>query len=149
MADPLSISASVAGLFSLGVQVVSGTTQYLDAVRERRHDVASARTQIERTQELLRLVENAAGKLTRAHNAAAAFLRSCAAIGLELKALEEFARAMDTENMPSPRREALGKVSIQAKKLTYPFHRQTMDRLRSQLERVNGMLQSAQHIALL
>lgn len=149
MADPLSITASVAGIISLGVQVVSGITQYLDAVRERKDDVASARTQILRMQELLQHVEKLARKVEPTHQTTAAFLKASAAIEPELKSLEEFVRKVDTKTTQSPSHDVLGKVSLQAQKLTYPFHRPTMDRLRSDLVRVNEMLQAALQLSVL
>lgn len=149
MADPLSITASVAGLISLGVQVFSGITQYLDAVRERKDDVASARTQARRMQELLQLVNSAAAKIEPAHSATAAFLKASASVEPELKALEQFVQSVDTTRPLPSGRDVLGKVQIQAKKLTYPFHRPTMDRLQSHLLKVNDMLQAALQVSLL
>lgn len=149
MADPLSITASVAGLISLGVQTVSGITQYLDAVRERKDDVASAKTLVFRMQDLLQLVDKVAAKLEPTHTTTSAFLKATASVQPELQALEEFVRSLDTKRLPSPSHEVLGKVYVQAKKLTYPFHRPTIDRLQFRLDRVNSMLQAALQTSVL
>lgn len=147
MSDPLSITASVAGLVSLGIQVVGGITKYLEAVRERKNDVASVKAQVVRTQDLLTLVAKVAAKVEPNHSTAAAFLKNSASVQPELQALEEFVRKLDTTKLPQPSHEVLGKVYVQAKKLTYPFHRATMDRLQSQLARVNSMLQAALQVS--
>lgn len=143
MADPLSISASVAGLISLGVQVASGITQYLDAVRERKDDVASAKTLVIRMQDLLQRVDKVAARVEPTHGTSSAFLRATASVQPELQAMDEFVRSLDTKKVSSSSHEFLGKVYVQAKKLTYPFHRPTMERLQSRLDRVNLMLQAA------
>lgn len=147
MSDPLSITASVAGLVSLGIQVVGGITKYLEAVRERKTDVASVKTQVVRTQDLLTLVVKVAAKAEPNHSTTAAFLKDSASVQPELQALDELVRKLDTTQLPQPSHEVLGKVYVQAKKLTYPFHRPTMDRLQSQLARVNLMLQAALQVS--
>lgn len=147
MSDPLSITASVAGLVSLGIQVVGGVTKYLEAVRERETDVASVKTQIVRTQDLLTLVVKVVAKVEPNHGTTAAFLKDCASVQPDLQALEDLVRRLDTTQLPQPSHEVLGKVYVQAKKLTYPFHRPTMDRLQSQLARVNSMLQAALQVS--
>ncbi|KAJ4423095.1 hypothetical protein N0V82_002224 [Gnomoniopsis sp. IMI 355080] len=148
MADPLSITASVAGLISLGVQVIGGITQYLDAVRERKDDLVLARKQVDLMRELLKLVESVSVKIEPTHNSAAASLKASASVESELKALEQFVRRIDTKK-PSTSHAALGKVSLQAKMLTYPFHRPTLVGLLSQLTRVNEMLQAALQVVAL
>lgn len=147
MADPLSITASVAGLVSLGIQVVGGITKYLEAVREGKNDVASVKAQVARTQDLLTLVVKVAAKAEPNHSTTAAFLKDFASVQPELQALEELARKLDTPQPPQQSHEVLGKVYVRAKRLTYPFHRPTMDRLQSQLARVNSMLQAAIQVA--
>lgn len=143
MSDPLSIAASVAGLVSLGFQVVGGITQYLDAVRERKGDVASAKAHVFRTQELLKRVDVVAARVEPTHGTTAAFLKGFASVQPELQALDNFVRSLDGKKVSSPNHEILEKVHVQAKKLTYPFHRPTMDRLESGLVHLNGTLQSA------
>lgn len=122
MADPFSITASVAGLISLGVQITGGVTQYLDAVREREDDIASAKTQVQRMQELLKVVEDVAAKIKPSHNATAAFLNAAASVEPELKALKEFILRIDAMDRPPPSHKILEKAYIQAKKLKYPFN---------------------------
>lgn len=147
MSDPLSITASVAGLASLGIQVVGGITKYLEAVHERKNDVASVKAQVVQTQDLLTLVVKVAAKVESNHSTAAAFLKNSASAQPELQALDELVRKLDTTKLPRPSHEVLGKVHVEAKKLTYPFHRPTMDRLQSQLARVNSMLQAALQVS--
>lgn len=149
MSDPLSITASVAGLVSLGVQVVGGITKYLDAVHERKDDLTSAKTLVSRMQDLLQLVDKVAAKVEPTHATTSTFLKAAASVRPELKALQELVRNLDPTKNASPNHEVLGKVFIQAKKLSYPFHRPTMERLQSRLDRVNSMLQAALQISAL
>lgn len=137
----------MAGLVSLGIQVVGGITKHLEAVRERKNDVASVKTQVVRTQDLLMLVVKVAAKAEPNHSATAAFLKNSASVQPELQALDALVRKLDTTQPPQPSHEVLGKVYVQAKKLTYLFHRPTMDRLQSQLARVNLMLQAALQVS--
>ena len=149
MSDPLSITASVAGLISLGIQVVGGITRYLDAVHDRKDDLTSAKTLVGRMQDLLQLVDKVAAKVEPTHTTTSAFLKATASVQPELKALEELVQRLDTTKHPSPSHEVLGKVYVQAKKLSYPFHRPTVERLQFRLDRVNSMLQAALQISVL
>lgn len=149
MADPLSITASAAGLVSFGVQVVSGITKYLDAVRERNDDVASAEQQVVRTKELLNAVVKVTAKLERDHSTSAAFLRNTSSIKTELRALDEMVRNLSMIHFPSQTHDVLEKAHVQAKKLIYPFHRSTMNRLQSRLSRVNEMIQASLQVSML
>lgn len=149
MSDPLSIAASVAGLVSLGVQVVSGITKYLDAVHERKDDLTSAKTLVASMQDLLQTVDKVAAKVEPTHATTLTFLKATTSVQPELKALEELVRSFHTTRHVSPNHEVLGKVYVQAKKLSYPFHRPTMERLQARLDRVNSMLQAAIQISAL
>lgn len=149
MSDPLSIAASVAGLVSLGVQVVSRITKYLDAVHERKDDLASAKTLVKRMQDLLQLVDKVAAKVEPTHATTSTFLKAATSVQPELKALEELVRSLHATRHVSPNHEVLGKVYVQAKKLSYPFHRPTMERLQARLDRVNSLLQAAIQISAL
>lgn len=147
MSDPLSATASVAGLVSLGIQVVSGITEYLDAIRERKDDIASVKAQVIRTQDLLNLVLKVATKAEPNHGTTAAFLKESASVQPEFQALDKLVRKLDTTKLPLPDHEILGRAYVHAKKLTYPFHRPTMDRLQSRLVRVNDGLQAALQVS--
>lgn len=139
----------MAGLISLGVQVAGGITQYLDAIHERKNDITSATTQVHRMRDLLKLVHDVAAKIEPTHAATAAFLNACASVEPELKALGEFSLKLAATKMPSQSHDVPGIISRQVEKLKYPFHRLAMDRLQSQLIRVNEMLQAALQISTL
>lgn len=149
MSDPLSIAASVAGLVSLGVQVVSGVTKYLDAVHERKDDLASAKTLVGHMQDLLQIVDKVAARVEPTHATTSTFLKATTSVQPELKALEELVRSLHTTKHVSSNHEVLGKVYVQTKKLSYPFHRPTLERLQARLDRVNSMLQAALQISTL
>lgn len=142
MADPLSITASVAGLVSLGIQLGGGIKAYLDAVLERKEDIDSAEKQVLRMQGYLQRMEDVAAKIEPTHTTAADFLRDCAKVEPELKSLGDFVTKLSTPALSYSHHTALAKIQRHAKKLTYPFHRPTMNRLQSQLARVNTMLEA-------
>jgi hypothetical protein len=143
MSDPLSITASVAGLVCLGFQVVSGITQYLNALYECNDDVASAKAHVFRMQELLKRVEMVAAKVEPAHGTTAVFLKSFASVQPELQVLERFVQGLSSAKASPKNPDMRDKIHDRAKKFTFPFHRPTMDRLETRLARLNGMLQSA------
>ncbi|KAK7919984.1 hypothetical protein PG985_008006 [Apiospora marii] len=63
MADPLSQAASVAGLVSLGIQVTTGISKYLDALDSRDEELRSATQQNEALRNTVTIIEKAVERL--------------------------------------------------------------------------------------
>ncbi|KAF3763937.1 hypothetical protein M406DRAFT_243576, partial [Cryphonectria parasitica EP155] len=73
MADPLSVTASVAGVIGFGLQVCNGVSQYLDAIKERENDLESARRQAQHMKSLLALSKAALNRTGQGHGQSTSF----------------------------------------------------------------------------
>jgi hypothetical protein len=142
MADPLSVSASAAGLVSLGLQVCTGITQYLDAIKCRDEELGSARRYVQALQSLVQTINGFSSRLGIRHP------QSLAAVGPslqfcqdELKILEALIVELSNGNVFND--SFIDRVRDQKKKLTYPFNRTKLTQLEDKLNRAVGVVQVA------
>lgn len=142
MADPLSVAASTAGLVSLGLQVGSGITQYLDAVKCRAEELESARQYVRTLQGVLQIIDNYSPRLQAQQppslTAVGACLQSSEA---ELKALAAHVTKLSGGTTANP--NFLERAKETKRKLTYPFNRTKVLQLEEKLSRTVGLLQLA------
>lgn len=142
MADPLSSVASVAGLVSLGLQVYSGISTYLDAVRGRNDDLESARQGAKTLEDTVRFIQQLMPQLHANHQMhsvpVAECVQSCQA---QLASLRDLLNKLGSSS--SSNDSFWENFRDQRKKLAYPFHRSNLNRLESRLGKVNGTLQTA------
>lgn len=142
MADPLSIAGSAVGLVSLGIQVCSGITIYLDSIKCRPGDIAYVKQQVQSLEAIVRVIETILPKVDPSHQipitAVVGCLRSCEA---ELDNLRSFiTKLTGGDTTPTNFR---GEIQKQTRKLTYPFDRPKLDELRNKLITANGLFQTA------
>lgn len=142
MSDPLSTAASVAGLVSLGLQVYSGVSTYLDAVQGRDDDLESARQNAKNLEETLRFIEQSIPRLQANHQIHVVTISKCVqSCRIQLTSLQDLLHKLGASpNLSGSFRDD---VRDRKKKLAYPFHRSNLDRLESQLGKVYGTLQTA------
>ncbi|RYP43504.1 hypothetical protein DL768_009892 [Monosporascus sp. mg162] len=142
MADPVSVVGLVAGLASLGIQVCGGITDYLDAVKCRADDIASARRQAQSFKNVLQIIQTTVAQVDSNHQVASTAvvecIKSCEA---ELNTLESFVSELigDATSLANFK----GKIKEQTKKLSYAFNRSKLDQLEARLARANGIFQTA------
>ncbi|RYP37239.1 hypothetical protein DL767_003058 [Monosporascus sp. MG133] len=142
MADPISVVGLVAGLASLGIQVCGGITNYVDAVKCRADDVASARRQAQSFKNLLQIIQATVAQVDSNHRVSTTAVVECIkSCETELKTLESFVSEL-TGDVTSPA-NFKGKIKEQTRKLSYAFNRSKLDQLEARLARANGIFQTA------
>ncbi|AEO69059.1 uncharacterized protein THITE_42560 [Thermothielavioides terrestris NRRL 8126] len=142
MADPLSVAGLATGVVSLGLQVYGGITSYLDALKCRKEDIASARQQVECLDKALQVVKTSLPQLQQEHQAPTAAVRGCLdSCSRELKGLQ----TLIAELAGPDKATSGGKEKVQAfsKKLRYPFNRPKIELLEMRLRNANSTLQLA------
>jgi hypothetical protein len=142
MADPLSVAGLAAGLVSLGIQVCSGITKYIDALECRDRDLASVRQQKGSLLKLLHVIETSLVQLERDHHAATSAVSDCLdSCKKDLKALDEWVAALTDGGQPTTGKRS--KIRDQRRKLLYPFSRPKLAELDERLRNGNATLQVA------
>ncbi|RYP90381.1 hypothetical protein DL770_003528 [Monosporascus sp. CRB-9-2] len=143
MADPVSVVGLVAGLASLGIQVCGGITDYLDAVKSRAEDVASARRQAQCFKSVLQIIQTTVTQVDSNHRVSTTAVVECIkSCETELRTLESFVSEL-TGDVTSPA-NFKDKIKEQSRKLSYAFNRSKLDQLEARLARANGIFQTAQ-----
>lgn len=142
MAEALGVASGVAGLVSLGLEVVSGIESYIDAVKSRKEELATASTSVRNMRNLLDVLRVCLPSLSARHQAASsAATFSIKACEEELGGLSELLQ--DLLDLPAQKHGIRGSIKQQKKALSYPFHRQNLDKLQRRLSRANNVLRIA------
>lgn len=146
MADPLSAAGLATGAISLGLQLFQTTKDYLDAVKGRSDEIASARQQVNTMRMSLERVRDLLLRLQTDHQASAAMIQHCVGpCEAELKGLNTLLLTLcPSSTFPSGIRS---KVDEKKKKLSYPFNRAHIKQLERQVAKVDGALKMALQLA--
>lgn len=148
MSDPLSTVASVVGLISFGQKTCNAVMTYLDAVKSRSQEIESAKKEVQIIRHLLKTIENSMDKISSRHEDSKSTVRACIAnCHKELAALEAVVSELQGSTVVEKDSCLWNNIRDQGKKLTYPFHRSKLDRLRAQLDKVTRTLQVALQVA--
>ncbi|KAK8018871.1 hypothetical protein PG991_008061 [Apiospora marii] len=140
MADPLSLAASVAGLVSLGLQVTSGITKYLDAVKCRDEELSEIRRQNGLLKDTLRIIEKTAAQLDQVPpDVAAATQRIIESHHDSLNKLETLVAQLTSSDVGTWR----ARLKDKAGKLHYAFDRPKLQELCCQAAQTQSALQLA------
>lgn len=142
MADAIGLAASVAGLVSLGLQVAGGIGSYIDGVKARREELTVVSTGVRNMQSSINVLRNGMPGLSASNQAASGAATSA------MKACEEELRSLadhlnDLVEFPAQEHGFKNSVQQQKKKLTYPFHRPSLNNLERRLDSANNVLQTA------
>jgi hypothetical protein len=154
--DPLSITGGLIGLFSLGIQLVEWGTAYVNSVRGRQQDVASARHQLRCMGEILNLIRTTI-EMLKVHEKDAAdgrgigeviggeeesAIRACVnACCFEIEALQALLKDL-TQGDNLTQNKLKGMLSEQKKRLSYMYKRENLFRLEGRVGSVNARLQT-------
>ncbi|KAK7972639.1 hypothetical protein PG988_006773 [Apiospora saccharicola] len=140
MADPLSVAGLAAGLVSLGLQLTGGITNYLDAVKCRGKELASARGHNESLRQTIAVLEATVAKTQIPQPASFQIVdHALKPTKTQLKALEDLVDDLagcDTGTWKS-------KLSNKSRKLWYAFDRSKIQQLATQLSQANMTLSIA------
>ncbi|ROW11627.1 hypothetical protein VMCG_01293 [Cytospora schulzeri] len=142
MADAIGLAASVAGLVSLGLQVAGGIGSYIDGVKARKEELAAVSTRVRHMHGSIEVLRNAIPDLSAsnqaASSAATSVMKTCEE---ELGALADVLQGL--LDFPALEHGLKDSIREQKKKLTYPFHRPSLNNLERRLDSTNNVLQTA------
>ncbi|KAK8135217.1 hypothetical protein PG984_007229 [Apiospora sp. TS-2023a] len=138
MAEPLSLAASVAGIVSLGIQVTTGISKYLDAVESRDEELRSAKQQNEALENTIAVIEKVTAKLEpTSPDAAATARQSLVACKDRLKSLKDIVAELTSPNGSTLRSR------LKSSKFHYVFDRPKVQQLSVILGQTNSAFQLA------
>jgi hypothetical protein len=144
MADPLSITASVAGLVTLGSQVCNGVNQYLDAIKCRKEEIDAAKQHIQTLQDLIQIIHNLPHpgfQSQHTFQAISKCLRSCED---DLNRRGELITKISNDD--STGYTFIDRVRERKKKWAYAFDRNKLNQLENRLSNSVNFLQTALQI---
>ncbi|KAK6821799.1 hypothetical protein PG987_014624 [Apiospora arundinis] len=137
MAEAVGLAASVAGLISLGLQVTGGIATYLDAIENRKDDLASIKRQNDALSASLNIIKAATSHTSNNHShAITQSIQSCEA---ELRGFEALLADLANCDTTTWRQRLRSKK----KKLSYAFDRPKVQQLVQRLHNSNQVLQTA------
>ncbi|KAK6841107.1 hypothetical protein PG987_001967 [Apiospora arundinis] len=140
MADPLSVAGLAAGLISLSLQVTTGITQYLDALKCRAEELESVRKQNQSIHDMIVVIEASVLKTQSQHHASSqVVVDSIQQCNAEIKSLEDLVAELAGCNTGTWR----SLLEAKGRKLRYAFDRSKVQRLAGQLCQAKDMLGTA------
>ena len=144
MADPVGIVGTATGIVSLGLQLYGSISSYIDAVKERREDLAASTRHLQGLRSSLRTIQAAIPTLsTRCQVQGDTVLLCLQSCEDELKSLEKLLGILvDAPVKPS---NFIAKLKEEKKRLSFPFHRPSLIKLEDRLQGANSVLQTAIH----
>ncbi|KAJ3535187.1 hypothetical protein NM208_g7235 [Fusarium decemcellulare] len=142
MAEPVGITGTAVGIVSLGLQLYTGISDYLDAVKGRDDDLRQAKEYAKTLQASLRAIEDALTKTRNDCSAAKDAVEECKnSCEAELKALGALLKELQGPVVAPVDRIAQAKSSL--RKWSYPFNKRDIAKLENRLISTNEILQTA------
>ncbi|KAK4163435.1 hypothetical protein QBC43DRAFT_319578 [Cladorrhinum sp. PSN259] len=139
MADPISLVGLTAGLVSLGLQISEGAFKYIDALKCRNEEIATARQQIDSLKELIQTIDMTSQQFQTGYPAVTTAVHNCiATCKTELMALENLVAELSGRNQSTT--GARANLKGHGKRLMYPFERSKIEGLEKRLDQANGKL---------
>ncbi|KAI0427057.1 hypothetical protein F5Y09DRAFT_350725 [Xylaria sp. FL1042] len=142
MAAAFGIAASVAGIVSLGLELSTRISTYIDGVRRCDEEISAVHLQVKTLQSSLDILKNAVPDLALKHQSAGdAVLLALKSVEQELQALKDF---IDTLTVfPGQPHSLKLDFNHAKKKMKFPFHRNDFEALQKRLDRANVALDAA------
>ncbi|KAK6081601.1 hypothetical protein SCUP515_02848 [Seiridium cupressi] len=142
MAEAFGLIASAAGIMSLGLQVYKGVASYIEGVKDRKPDLSAISRQANIPQDIVNALQLAAPQIDAILKTnGSPLLSSLKTVEGELWALKLFLGSLQDVSSESP--NLASRLKEQKRKLTYPFHRPTLEQLHRRLESANHALQTS------
>ncbi|KAF5717148.1 hypothetical protein FMUND_5966 [Fusarium mundagurra] len=129
------------GIISFGLQLYTGLSEYLDAVKGREEDLLQAKNNARTLQCSLKAIEDTMSQVNgnaMAQDAVEECKSSCES---ELKALHELLN--DLQGKPINPSDPVSKARGSMQKLSYPFKKKNIARLEERLKSANNVLKTA------
>ncbi|ETS81622.1 hypothetical protein PFICI_06624 [Pestalotiopsis fici W106-1] len=142
MAEAFGLAASAAGIVSLGLQVYEGVASYVEGVKDRKTELSAILKQANTLQAIVNALQVAAPRIDAILSIhESPLLPSLKTVEEELWALKLFLGSL--QNTDSQPKDVLATLKEQKRKLTFPFHRPTLNKLQKKLESANNALQTS------
>ncbi|KAK9779110.1 hypothetical protein AB5N19_06527 [Seiridium cardinale] len=142
MAEAFGLIASAAGIMSLGLQVYEGVASYIEGVKDRKPDLSAISRQANILQDIVNALQLAAPQIDAILKInGSPLLSSLKTVEGELWALKLFLGSLQDVSSEPP--NIASRLKEQKRKLTYPFHRPTLEQLQRRLESANHALQTS------
>ena len=142
MAEAVGLTASVSGLFSLGLQVTGGIVKYLDAFESRQEELAYVRQHNDALKATLLAINTALLNFqNQSPELTAAVTQTVLSCKKELCAVE----VLRVDLADGDGSTWTTRLKNKKKKFTYPFHRSKVQQLAQRLQQANEVLQLALH----
>lgn len=142
MTDPFGAGASAAGFISLGLEVAKGLVWYVGAVQGRKDELEAVSRQVKDFNSSLDVIKNVSSSPARKHQLAGSKVQEALSAGMQdLKDLRQFLEKLKDDPTQGPGFKV--KLKQTGKRMVFPFHRESLDRLQQQLQRANASLSLA------
>ncbi|KAI0151112.1 hypothetical protein BJ166DRAFT_535187 [Pestalotiopsis sp. NC0098] len=142
MAEAFGVAASAGGIVSLGLQVYSGLNSYVEGVKDRKAELSAVSRQLNTFHATVSALQDALPRFNVLLSKSASPLpRALNTVEQELWALKLFLNKLQQAPDQSP--SVSTTLREQKKKLTFPFHQPTLEKLQKKLETANLALQTS------
>ncbi|KAH7246638.1 hypothetical protein BKA59DRAFT_395954 [Fusarium tricinctum] len=142
MADPVGITGTAVGIVSFGLQLYTGVSEYLDAVKGREEDLRQANTYAKTLWTSLKSIEDAMENIDSHHTIPKDAVEECkVSCEIELKSLDSLLKDLRESPVDAANRASSVKSSI--RKLSYPFKKKSITKLEEKLNSTNNVLKIA------
>ncbi|KAF7534676.1 hypothetical protein G7054_g6002 [Neopestalotiopsis clavispora] len=140
MAEAFGLAASAAGIVSLGLQVYEGLASYVEGVKEWKPELAAISKQANNLQAIIKTLQVAIPRIDAILTTnESPLLSTLKTVEEELWALKLFLGSL--QDVSGQSSKIVSVLKEQKKKLVYPFHRPTLEKLQKRLESANSALQ--------
>ncbi|KAI6762490.1 hypothetical protein HG530_008470 [Fusarium avenaceum] len=142
MADPIGITGTAVGIVSFGLQLYTGVSEYLDAVKGREEDLRQANTYAKTLWTSLKSIEDATGNIDSHRTIPKDAVEECkVSCEIELKSLDSLLK--DLRGSPVDPTSLASSAKSSMRKLSYPFKKKSITKLEEKLNSTNNVLKIA------
>lgn len=143
MADPFGLAASAAGIVSLGLQVYTGVSSYVEGIKDRKTELSAVTRQANTLQTAVNVLQDAIPRINAALTISGSpVVPALKLVEEELWALRLFLVALQEQHVPDQTSDFATTLKQQKNKFSFPFHRPTLEKLQKKLESANNALQT-------
>lgn len=144
MADAFGLAASAAGIVSLGLQVYTGISSYVEGIKDRKTELSAVTRQANTLQTAVNALQDAVPRITAALSSnESPLVPALKTVEEELWALRLFLASLQEQQVLDQTPDFAMTLKQQKKKFTFPFHRPTLEKLQKKLESANNALQTS------
>ncbi|KAG9494889.1 hypothetical protein J7337_013118 [Fusarium musae] len=134
-------AGTVIGIISFGLQLYTGLSEYLDAVKGREEDLVQAKNNARTLQCSLKAIEDTMSQVNGNAMAQDAVEKCKSSCESELKALHELLNNL--QGKPINSSDSVSKARSSMQKWSYPFKKKNIARLEERLKSANNALKTA------